>query len=459
MISLSIFGCQKYSAKPIEKKKIIEEAELADDAMLNRLSLTPFSALLEVASRNNPDLQLLKLQYQNQEKYAKTKNPLLNPTIGLGVNKGFGIEGATQSLTQPFITLGFTVPLWGKRKLIKELEFLEAIATQQEYIILHRNIYLELRQTYTKLRIKYTQAEMLGALNKFLANELQLTEKQMLMGQLSLLDLGLIKADYEQSVMEEKSLEQEIQLLQSKLSGLCGLPINKLGVLKIPILDIKKIDLINRENALSHLIENSPSLNRLHAKYDIAEKILALEIRKQYPDLQIESGFEKEPGESTKYLGIGLGMEVPIFDRNQKGILLAHQNREQILLEYQLQARKSILEMDTALAMLASLGVQIEYFNKQQVKTLANNYELGKLDYQNNKIAKAELISLRKSYYEGNKEAIKILEQYYENFATLEMAIGTVLINHDNLPNDLDFNNVKISSEVSQPKEKSNVKK
>lgn len=459
VISLLAFGCQKYSAKPIDRQMMVKEAETARELLIMPDQVFTFDELLEVVSQNNADLQLVKSQYLQQEKYAKTKTPLTNPNLGFGISKGLSIAGATQSLTQPFVSLGFTIPLWGKRKLARELEFLEASATQQEYIILHRNVYLELRQVYLNLRLKTHQLSLLNSLLSYLESELKLSEQHILLGNLSLLDSGLLKAEYEQLFSEKQSVNHEIILLFSRLSGISGLSAKVLQQLKLPEFEVKTIALPQREIALNFLIENSPSLNRLHAKYDIAEKSLQLEVRKQYPDLQIESGFEKEPGQSAKYLGLGLGMELPIFDRNQKRILAAHQKREQILLEYQLQARQSILEMETALEMIKSVELQVKYIQNNQMKTYQNNYELAQREYQYNKIPKFELIATRKAYYEVHKEYIQLLESYYQHWVTLESALGTVLFDQGSLPNSIDPQMIKTPVEANKSKENDNDKK
>jgi cobalt-zinc-cadmium efflux system outer membrane protein len=459
LISLFAFGCQKYAAKPIDRQKMVEEADAHRKVVLSPEQPFTFNSLLEVVSLNNPDLQLLKLQYQQQEKYAKTKTPLANPNLGIGVSKGFNIEGATKSVTQPFISLGFTVPLWGKRKLVRELEFLEVSATQQEQVILHRNIYLELRQLYLSLRLKDQQKNLLKTIVGFLESEIKASEQQLLLGHLSLLDSGLLKAEFEQLFSEKQSVEQEIILLYSRLSSLSGLSAETLHGLVLPKYEPETVVLPPREIALQILIENSPALNRLHAKYDIAEKSLQLEVRKQYPDLQIETGFENEPGQSAKYLGLGLGMELPIFDRNQKAILAAHQKREQILLEYQLQARHGILEMETAIEMIKSVELQIKWLQSNQMKTAQNNYELAKREFQFNKIEKFELIETRKAFYEVHKVYIKSLESYHQYWITLESALGAILFDQGSLPNATNPILSKTTTEANKSKENEDVKK
>lgn len=459
---LLILGCQKYRAKPIDSQKIVSDADLSINQakqMIPPDEPITFKMLLDAVSQNNVDLQLIKTQYLQQVKYAKTKAPIANPQIGLGLKKGFNVSDVTQNLTQPFVTLGFTIPLWGKRKLAQELEFKEADATQQEYVILHRNIYLELRQIYTNIQLNTFQLNLLKDLLNFLELELKLADKQLMQGQLSLLDLGHLTTELEQTASDKLDIEHKLVLLFSKLSSISGLPSKVLPQLVIPPFEILTGTLPSRETALKLLVENSPVLNRLHAKYDIAEKALELEIRKQYPDLKIDSGFEKEPGVSANYLGISLGMELPIFDRNQKGILLAHQKREQILFEYQLQARQAILEIDNALEMIKSAELQISFIQNKQLNTYSKNYELAKREYQINQIKTVEMISVRKEFYEAYKVYIGLLEIYYQHCVTLSSTLGTALFDQGNLllknaPHE--FSN---SKEIIETKESSNDKK
>ena len=68
LILLLAFGCQKYTKKPIDRQKMVKEAETVRELLIMPNKAFTFDELLEVVSQNNADLQLVKSQYLQQEK-------------------------------------------------------------------------------------------------------------------------------------------------------------------------------------------------------------------------------------------------------------------------------------------------------------------------------------------------------------------------------------------------------
>jgi outer membrane protein TolC len=62
------------------------------------------------------------------------------------------------------------------------------------------------------------------------------------------------------------------------------------------------------------------------ADYEVAERQLELEIRRQYPDLQIGPGFGREDGEDR--LLFGFSLPLPLLNRNRAGIATASAQRD-----------------------------------------------------------------------------------------------------------------------------------
>ena len=83
---------------------------------------------------------------------------------------------------------------------------------------------------------------------------------------------------------------------------------------------LPEIDAPDRGRLLAH-----PRLRAALATYESAEQALRLEITRQYPELRLGPEFERTPLEIT--VGLGLGAELPLFDRNQGAIAEAEELR------------------------------------------------------------------------------------------------------------------------------------
>lgn len=95
-----------------------------------------------------------------------------------------------------------------------------------------------------------------------------------------------------------------------------------------------------------------PTLRTLRAMYDAAERSLAHEIRKQYPDLGVGPRYEFEDGEHE--VGSAFMLPLPIFNRNQRAIAEARAEREKA--RAMLEAAMETLAADRARALARLRG-------------------------------------------------------------------------------------------------------
>lgn len=412
-------SCQKYQKSPLPAVKdvIAIEQERALDRRFD------FFAILEYTSEYSPDLRLIKQQYRNSVAYAKLKAPLFNPDISMGLSKGVSLASATTKSVQPFISLGYRVPLWGKRKLTQELEMLEAEALLQKKIILHRAIYRDLIQAF----IQQANLAFIQSINEeillFIEADLKYYKMLLLDGTIGITEFHSIeneKINFE--FMQAKS-QSELLTILSTIANISGIPIEKLNPQEFHF-QIPQLKLPIQEELLQIWIENSSELNQLRANYDISEKRLELEIRKQYPDLSLGGSYEKEPGETSQFYGLSLGMELPIFDRNQKSILLAHQEREQILLEYQTQVQKEKNRIDALVLQIQKLNTVIEMQEKKFQEFIRPNLEKQKHDFFNKRISVQEYFAARVKTFEMQRELNEAKLLNNQSLLELENIIG-----------------------------------
>jgi outer membrane protein TolC len=85
---------------------------------------------------------------------------------------------------------------------------------------------------------------------------------------------------------------------------------------------------VERDVPPQALAQTSPALLAARAEYEVAERSLELEIRKQYPDLFVAPGFGREDGEDQALLN--LLAPVPIINANRRGIAQARAHRETV---------------------------------------------------------------------------------------------------------------------------------
>ena len=109
------------------------------------------------------------------------------------------------------------------------------------------------------------------------------------------------------------------------------------GVKNLTSMEIQQQALLSRTDILSAL-----------AEYAAAEDALRLEIAKQYPDVHLNPGYQFDQGEDKWSLGIGV--DLPVFNRNQGPIAEAKARREESAARFNALQTKVLAEIERATA-------------------------------------------------------------------------------------------------------------
>ncbi len=106
------------------------------------------------------------------------------------------------------------------------------------------------------------------------------------------------------------------------------------------------LPVIERDVAIAVASEHNPRLGFLHAQADARAAELLREQRQWYPDLTLGGFSDRESDTNT--LGVTVGIELPLWNRNQGGIAVANAERRQA--QAQLRAEQQIIAREVELA-------------------------------------------------------------------------------------------------------------
>jgi outer membrane protein TolC len=137
--------------------------------------------------------------------------------------------------------------------------------------------------------------------------------------------------------MERASRRSELLLLESRaeqlefqLKSLMGL-VPEAAVTLLP--QVAGESPRDNKDAFAAIERWNPVLATHRAAYEAAEQSLHLEVRKQYPDLQIGPAYEWDEGQNK--IGLGAGLPLPLLNANRQGIAIARAERDAARVQYQ----------------------------------------------------------------------------------------------------------------------------
>ncbi len=417
-------GCERYVQQPLQADQIVlsveERRRLPDatnpsDSAFDALpKVEPrefsFSRAIELMKAHSPALQEARAQYDTAQALAQVKTPLPNPAFEVGPQYGFGNDVSHLYRLQPFGSLSFAIPTGKRLKRQDELNCALAGLAWVEIQAKHRELYLELRKNYTRLALGSQRVEKRKQLVESAEKSNALMRKSVEIGQAIALDAGLIELEKAKLQVEALSVEMDLAGVRGDLAQTIGVQaghFNTLPATPLPVIPDAPPALAELQKMLA---ANHPDLARIRSKYEIAERELHLEIAKQYPDFKFGPSFDHEQGERKITLGLKLGIDLPVFDRNQQAIASAKQKREEVRILYEAAANRALAALDRAHANCRLASEKLKLLNTVLIPRANANIELA-----------------QKAVQVGQSDSLKFLETERSQRAILVDALDTEL--------------------------------
>jgi cobalt-zinc-cadmium efflux system outer membrane protein len=161
--------------------------------------------------------------------------------------------------------------------------------------------------------------EVIGRVERIAA----ITDRLEAAGELTRVEARLLRGELVRTRAEVAHAEFEETRARVELLGLMGLAPDA-PVRLLPA--IPPVSLAEVSDAVGRLIEANTTLAVRRSEYQVAEETLRLEIRRQYPDITIGTGYGSEDDDDR--LLLGLSIPVPILNANRAGIAEARARRE-----------------------------------------------------------------------------------------------------------------------------------
>ena len=310
-------AAEAFAARRLTDPVLLARVGLADAApeCWNRVTLTRIALALR------PELALARTVVTEAEAGALGAATRPNPTLLLGPEL---VPGATHPWILAWM-LDWPLELGGTRARRRELAQTELSIAELEAPLAAWKVRAEVEAACDEW--SGAEAELVLAERRRSLAERRLDVQR---ARLAAGAAGRLEAD----LAERASLEDELALEESRarrsraLSGLAtalSLPRAALEetrlALESALLPTPPGELDARELALTNRLDLAVAL----AEYERSEAELRLEIARQYPDFRLSPGLSYDQGD--RKIGLGVALELPLFDRSQGPIAVAEARR------------------------------------------------------------------------------------------------------------------------------------
>lgn len=317
-------GCRSYTPRAIDLAAhrdaflagtTMPEEARDDLAAAAGASLSP-DAAEELALLLNPALRVARWRAGIAQATADNAGLWADPTLGFdltrileGPSKGWELIGS----------VGLTIPVSGRLGLEKRRAESMVDAERARLALLEWETRAAARGAYMNWCAAHAACAEERAFTERLAGILRLVDMLETRGELARAEARLFRIEAIEARAKLSALESELAIARGELLRTIGLA---------PTTDLA-FDPGAIEAAVTvsdEAVREHPRLAVARAEYAIAERTLELEVRRQYPDLEIGPGYGEQDGD--RQFVLGLGVALPILNANRQAILEAEAARE-----------------------------------------------------------------------------------------------------------------------------------
>ncbi|MBT8484477.1 MAG: TolC family protein [Phycisphaerae bacterium] len=247
---------------------------------------------------------------------------------GLWDDPEFGFDGAEilSPSGSPFefgLTLNLTIPISGRLEVEKTRAGAAYEAELRRIVDAEWATRADVRRSWASWTVAEERLRLLREAIAQIERITAITDRLEAGGELSRVESRLFQVELADRRAAVAEAELDATRSRINLLGLMGLPADA-SVELVPALPTADPPL--SDDPLRRLIESNTELAVRRAEYQVVEEALRLEIRKQYPDITIGSGYGSEDNDDR--LILGFSVPIPIFNRNRAGIAEARAERD-----------------------------------------------------------------------------------------------------------------------------------
>lgn len=362
---LALVSCALYSPKPVDLARDTAEWRQVSFKICEQTNPMSLAKLHEIGLLLNPELNHARLTYARSSAVAEFAGLWDDPSISAEVR-----QIREEDVTNRGIGMGLTLPVTGLPGLAekiaecyKQADYLTMQAKERAYLVQLDSLRYQVMTTHAKMHLMQDRV-------KQMTEEQQSAQRMHELGEMEFADFQVIcrrlnDGQKELQELEQLHLAQHLEML--KQLGLHPDMRNVEMEGHLPKSIPAAVAAPSQEQLLNH-----PSLKAAMAAHDTSEAELQREIRKQYPELAVNPGFEHDGGNSK--VGIGIGINLPLWNRNQEGIAAATAERD--IKEYDaVQVWRGLLLKSVALSDMQELLLKHCRAEQSRVALLSNAEE------------------------------------------------------------------------------------
>ncbi|MGL5773550.1 MAG: TolC family protein, partial [Bacteroidales bacterium] len=339
--------------------------------------------------------------------------------------------GKTGNNIEFSVELSQMISLARKRSKLVEVEKVSKEIAVCQFEELLRSLKYEFRNLILNFLYNESLTEILSEQERALEKLIRAYENQAINGNIAAREVLRLKASLFEINNESVKLEKTISSLEKQIKSLLTIdsPV-RIQIDSCPDNYPKPTDLLT-ENLIYQALSSRPDMGLKKLNLEYYAKNLKYEKAQQIPDLTISMNYDRAGGVWKDFTGVGISMDLPIFNRNKGNIKTMQYAIEQHKLyvrQQEINITNEVTESFTNYQKSYDFYFQDQHQRLiQEMKFMFQNY-LKNMSERN--ISMIEFLDFMDVYRNNSETWAEAKKDIGENFEELQYRIGHDLINN-----------------------------
>ena len=362
---------------------------------------------VEIASKNNLDIQVSRINLNIAENDINAANRLQNPSIGAQFEMGKAGKGNPQQ-----IGIVQTIEL-GKRGPIKDLAKANKELTKRNIEYLETDLRMDVREAYTNLLAKKAVLTTRMQQEETLKGMLDFAIEKQNRSKNKSIDVLQAQLEINQITTEVNSAKYDVKTALYEFNKVINCPDGfydtiaedftaEYRPLSMPKTTAK---MPNFEEISTQAMNNRVDIKIALQQIEVAEKELLVELRKKIPDFEMIGGYSYQSrgmsDDGTFKNGAFAGfnfVNIPLFYTNKPEIKNAKLKLEQAHLNYASVENKAENDLKKAYEKFLTAQINLNYYNDELLSSSEELIKESRKSYKNGKTDLTTLITMEETY-------------------------------------------------------------
>ncbi len=410
--ALALAGCARYEARPLSPARTAADfdartlddpnlkaflrANLKDEAYQALAQGWDFDALTLVALYYHPSLDVARAQWAVAQAGVKTAGQYPNPSLDIAPQYTTN-AAAGESPWVAGVTFGPLLETAGKRgfridqaKQMSESARLHLAAQAWQ-------VRSALRTSLVEESAARSRASLLARAVATQQQIVKLLEDRLAAGAIAAPEVATARVTLIRTQADLVDAQRQAVESRTRVAEALGLPLQALAGRTL-VFNLSAVDegrTLESAEVRGRALRRRADILALLAEYAAGQAALQLEIAKQYPDIRLGPGYEYDQG-AHKW-GLGVGVDLPLLNRNEGPIAEAEAKRGEVAARFlELQTRVAA-EIDRALAVRAAVRDQLRQIEalldtqRRQARSVEETVQAGGADQYDLRSAEYEV--------------------------------------------------------------------